>query len=306
MSGTESDIDDASAAEDLGGLVRYAGNRELADGIFFIKECICAPAADDPTVESLADWYPGDEELHLSQNAYLIRDEETLLFDTLTPVGEDAVVEQVDRLLEGRDLDYLAISHPEANHAGNTGAILDAFPEATLVAPERGSHHDMFGLGDDDILVGDGDTIDLGTRTVEFIDPLFYDHGMTTWMREVTTDTLFTVDFLGFEHVPGECLEFADEIDTPVPPSRLERFNSYAFTWLRYVDTDETDAALDAIIDGIDPAMIAPAHGQVIREEPAEYLERMRTAIHNYSGIDPETYHVHTHKMRAGRDGGGS
>lgn len=306
MSESEHGGDEPADQAGLGGLVTYAGNRELADGMYFVKECIRAPAADDPTVESLADWYPTGEELHLSQNAYLICDEETLLFDTLTPVGKEAVVEQVETLLDGRGLDYLVISHPEANHAGNTGAILDAFPEATLVAPEQGSHHDLFGLGDDDLLVGDGDTIDLGERTVEFLDPLFYDHGMTTWMRETTTETLFTVDFLGFEHVPGECLQFADELETPVTASRLERFNSYAFTWLRYVDTDETDAALDEIIEEIAPSAIAPAHGQVIREDATATLEKMRTAIHAFSRIDPETYHIHTHKMRAGRRGGGS
>ncbi len=289
---------------DLGGLVTYAGNREVADGFHFVKECIRAPAADAPDVPSLADWYPAGEELHLSQNAYLLCGEETLLFDTLTPVGQSAVVEQVETLLDGRPLDYLAISHPEANHAGNTGAILEAFPEATLVAPELGSHHDLFGVGADDLLVGDGDTIDLGGRTVEFLDPLFYDHAMTIWMRETTTDTLFTVDFLGFEHVPGECLQFADELDTPVTSGRLERFNSYAFTWLRYVDTDETDAAIEEIRTEIDPAMIAPAHGQVIRKDPDRYLARMRTAIHDFSDVDPETYHVHTHTMRAGRGGG--
>jgi len=299
MSETAPDPEEAA----LEGLVTYAGNREIVDDLFFVKECIRAPAADDPTVDPLVDWYPEGEELHLSQNAYLIRDEETLLFDTLTPVGKEAVVEQLETLLDGRPLDYLVISHPEANHAGNTGAILEAFPEATLVAPAQGSHHDLFGLGEDDLLVEDGDRIDLGERTVEFVDPLFYDHGMTTWMRETTSDTLFTVDFLGFEHVPGECLQFTDELETPVTASRLERFNSFAFTWLRYVDTDETDAALDEMVEDIDPAMIAPAHGQVIREDPAAVLERMRTAIHDYSEVDPETYHVHTHKMRAGRGG---
>lgn len=303
-------MSDAEQAEDiaartaLGDLVAYAGNRELAEDIHFITECIRAPPPDDPTVDSLAGWYPAGEELHLSQNAFLVGDEETLLFDTLTPVGREAIVDQVAQLLDGRDLDYLAISHPEANHAGNTGALMEAFPGARLVAPAQGTHHDMFGIGEDDMLVGDGDVIDLGDRQVEFVEPWFYDHAMTTWMREMTTETLFTVDFLGFEHVPGECLEFADELDTPVTASRLERFNSYAFTWLRYVDTDETDAAIDAILEDIDPSIVAPAHGRVIRENPAEYLELMREAIHDYSEVDPETYHVHTHKMRAGRGDG--
>ena len=290
-----------STEEELGGLFTYEGTREIADGVQFLKECICGPPAYEADVDSL-DWYEEGRAIHVSQNAYFIDDEETLLFDTLTPVGDRVVVERLEELLDGRDLDYLVISHPEANHAGNTWEILEAYPEATLVAPKRGSHHDLFEIDkDEDMLVEEGDTIDLGEHEVEFLEPVFYDHAMTVWMRETTSDTLFTVDFMGFEHMDGECMDFADELESPLTSGRLERFNSYAFVWLRYADEDAIDDAIDRVKDDIDPSIIAPAHGQVIREDADEYLEVMRDAVHNFCDIDPETYHVHTHTMRAGR-----
>jgi len=291
-------------------LVQCKGHHEIVDGMHFIKECITAPPLDDDEVEAddtLDGWYVEGEDLHVSQNAYLVDGEETLLFDTLTPAGREGILENLDELLDGRNLDYLVVSHPEANHAGNAFAIQEAHPEATLVAPERGSHHDLFGIdtgetgsGDGDaLLVSHGDTIDLGGFEVEFRDPEFFDHAMTTWMRETTTGTLFTVDFLGFEHLPGDCLSLDDELRTPLTPGRLERFNSYAFTWLRYVDTDRIDEVLDALV-ALDPDIIAPAHGQVVRERPVEALEMMREAIHEFADLDPEEYHVHTHGMRRG------
>ncbi|MEF8901726.1 MAG: MBL fold metallo-hydrolase [Halovenus sp.] len=278
--------------------IQCKGHREMAPGMHFIQECIPIPPAEDPEMESLADWYEPGRRLHLPQNAYLIDADETLLFDTLTPVSGDVVVDEIDEILDGTELDYLVVSHPEANHAGNVGPILEAYPEATLVAPARSTHHDLFHLGEDSLLVEDGDTIGLGEREVEFLDPVFYDHAMTTYMRETTTNTLFTVDFLGFEHMDSGCLSFADELETDVTASRLERFNSFAFVWFRYVDTDQTDAAIEYLIESVDPDVIAPAHGQVIRTNPAEYLRRMKTAIENFSDMDSSRYHEHGHKLR--------
>lgn len=274
------------------------GHREVVPGIHFIQECIGIPPAEDPTLPTLIDWYEAGREIHLPQLAYLVEGDQTLLFDTLTPASRETVVGEVESILEDRSLDYLVVSHPEANHAGNVGTILEAYPSATLVAPGRSTHHDLFHLGHDSMLVDDGDSIDLGGPSVEFLDPIFYDHSMTTYMRETTTNTLFTVDFLGYEHMASECLSFADELETDVTERRLERFNSFAFTWLRYVDTDQTDAAIDDMIDSIDPDMIAPAHGQVIRENPTEYLRRMQEAIHEFADMDSGRYHEHGHKMR--------
>lgn len=278
--------------------IECQGHREFASGISFIQECIPLPPAKDPEMPTLDDWYYAGRDLHLPQLAYVIDGDETLLFDTLTPASTDVVVDEINAILDGKGLDYLVVSHPEANHAGNVGTILSAYPDATLVAPARGTHHDLFYLDGDSILVEDGDTIDLGSHTVEFLDPIFYDHAMTTYMREQSTNTLFTVDFLGFEHMGGECCCFAEELETPVTANRLQRFNTFAFVWFRYVDIDQTAAAIEYMIDDIDPSIIAPAHGQVIRKNPAEHLRRMQSAIEDYSTVDPATYHKHTHTMR--------
>lgn len=276
--------------------------RQLTDHISFVGECIELPPIEDTERETLADWHSPGDELHLSQIAYIIQDTANLMFDTLSPLSGDTVVEAVDAVLDGEDLDYLVVSHPEANHAGNAWNILEAYPEATLVAPARGTRHEMFDIGAETRLVEHGDVIDLGSHSVEFLEPLFYDHVMTTYMWERSTDTLFTVDFLGFEHVAGECQQFVDEFETEVTPGRLQRFNSMAFVWMRYVDPEATDHAIDQLIDNIDPEILAPAHGQPIRADAREHLERAKTAINRVSGIESSQYHKHTQKHRMLRE----
>lgn len=277
-----------------------SGHREIADEIYEIKECIIKSPIDEPREDEMLDWYDAGEPLHSSQTAYLINGDKTLLFDTLSPAGEEYIVSHLQELIDG-ELDYLVISHPEANHAGNTGAILNEYPEATLVAPKRGAQHSLFGLTDETTFVSPGDTIDLGTHTAEFCMPLFYDHAMSTWMMEKDTETLFTVDWFGAEHMGGDCLHYADQLENKLTANQLERFTGYAFVWLRFVDPEKTDEAIEYIRHELSPKLIAPAHGQVVRNDVDKQLKKMKEIIRGISE-DPSPPRIHTHEMvRYGR-----
>lgn len=271
-----------------------SGHREIADGVFAIKECIIKSPISDP-VDEMREWYEPNRGLHSSQTAYLITGDENLLFDTLTPVGDGFILKNLKEILGDETLDYLVISHPEANHAGNTEAILDEYPDATLVAPARGIQHDVFGLGGDTVYVSDGDTIDLGDNTIRFEEPVFYDHAMTVWMRELRHNILFTVDWMGYEHMDSDCLCFNDELTHELTYNQLDRFNGYAFVWYRFVDPDRTDEAVERVKADL-PEMIAPAHGEIIRENVAEHLDVMKSVIRDISETGTD-YHIHTHQM---------
>lgn len=273
------------------------GRREFAEGVYFVNNCNVSPPTDEPA-SSIEDWYVPGRELHSSQRAYILADEKTLLYDTLTPAAEDTVLDTLDEIVD--ELDYLVISHPEANHAGNAHAILDEHPEATLVAPARGSQHELHGmadLGDDLRLVSHGEELDLGSRTIRFVEEMFFDHAMTIWMFEPDQRILFTSDFMGFDHMGGECLAFAEELDRDLTEDQLRRFNGYAFTWFRFVDPETTDREIDHLIETYDPSIIAPAHGNVIREDATSYLAKMKDVIHEIAEEERDDYHVHDHQM---------
>lgn len=291
-----------SITETNAGYTENPGHREFADGIYCLKECIVSSAFSDLDEAELPAWFDGGETLHSSQSAYLIVGEETLLFDTWSAESNDLIVEELDSVLGGRGLDYLVPSHPESNHAGNTWAILEAYPEATLVAPSRGAQHDLYGYDDETLYVADGDVLDLGTHVVEFHCPIFLDHAITTYLHERVTDTLFSVDWFGFQHMSGECLQCVDEMKYDVRPDQLERFNGYAFVWLRFADPERTDAAIDRLLATTDPSIVAPAHGQVIREDVPRYMEMMKDVVREIARLGGDT-HVHAHQMNRYGDG---
>lgn len=281
------------------GYTKNSGYREIRDGVYCMKECIVSSALSGADGDELPAWFDSGEELHSSQSAYVIRDDETLMFDTWSPASRDEVLDTLAAVLDGRDLDYLVVSHLESNHAGNMEIILREYPDATLVAPAQGAEHEkaLYRLDSWDAeYVDHGDTIDLGDRRVRFVEPAFLDQARTTYMFEETTRTLFTVDWFGFQHMGSECLACLDEMKYDLSADQLDRFTGYALVWLRFGDPEKIDRIIDYVKDDLAPETIAPAHGQVIREDVPEALELMRGVLRDI-GDQRTDYHIHSHQL---------
>lgn len=249
--------------------------REIIDDVYWLHETHSRQALADRYTDLRPDWYEPKTEVHSLQNAYVICGEETLLFDTNTPAGREQILNELATVLEDRPLDYLVVSHPEAPHAGNAFAVLDRYPEATFLAPGVGHLHELYHL-EDATKVDPGDRIDLGGFKVEFLEPSFPDHGLHMWMRELTTDTLFTVDWLGYFCMEHERLKFVDELDAPVSHHRLLEFSGRVLFWLQYADPDRVNAEIERLIETYDPNILAPAHGLPIRKDVPTYMRRMK------------------------------
>lgn len=272
----EADMSTPSMAGTEERTVVDVSNREISEDFYLIRECELAgrPAAwaEDPP-----DWYQPGVDIHGHQSAFLFTDEETVLYDTLSPVSEDDIVQHLHELLDGRPLDYLVLSHTDTPHAANTFRIVDEFPDVELIAPAYGSTHEMYYLYDE-TLVADGDRLDIGTHTLGFHEAPFMDAGVSMFMSERETGALFTTDWFPFFHHDGECLAFVDEFDTEVTVERLAETHNKLFYWLEYVDTDRMIEVIETNWQKHRPELICPAHGSVIRSDTREYYEMLKEA----------------------------
>lgn len=227
------------------------------------------------------DWYRNGREVHIPQNAYLLLGtEKTLLLDTLSPAGGETVLLEIAELLDGRPLDYLAVSHPDVPHAGNTPRILSEYPGCTLVAPAIGSNHALYHL-EDALKVSPGDKLDLGGHRVRFLEATFLDAPIHLWMMEEKTRTLYTVDWLGIPHMDGECGLFGDQLALGRDEwiSRLIEFHGRVMFWFEYVDVSRVVAEIDRIRGELAPRHLAPAHGAYIRKDAEDILEWMKPVV---------------------------
>lgn len=252
--------------------------REISPGIHWIQECGPDRNGMFDVERDPPDWYEPGESVHVSQSVFLFDGDETLLFDTLSPASTDQILDTIDEILDGGDLDYLVVSHPDVPHAGNTMAILREHPEATLVAPKYGETHELYHLGDA-MKVGEGDTIDIGGHVLDFHEATFLDAPLSVWMSERNTNTLFPSDWLGFPHMGSDRLTFVDELDHDVGIDQLIQFHGRVFFWFQYVDVPKVTAEIDRLIEIHDPDVVAPAHGLVIREDPIRYMESMKEVV---------------------------
>ena len=252
--------------------------REFGSNIYQIQQCIDKPVMSDALRENPPDWYDTDRLVHVCNNAYLIDGDRTLLYDTVSPGARQQLMDELDAVVGERGLDYVVPSHPEAPHAGNANALLERYPDATLLSSAYGRGEELYYL-DRGRQVEAGETLDLGTHTVEFLEATFPDTAFHIWLKEHTTNTLFTADWMGAPHLDGECLRFADELDSPLSPGQIMEFQARALRWLQYCDAEMVHRAIDDLIETHHPDIVCPAHGTVVRADAITYMEEMKTVV---------------------------
>ena len=152
----------------------------------------------------------------VSYNAYCLLDEKTVLFDTVDWSACRQLLENLNHVLNGRELDYLLINHLEPDHAACIEEILLRHPKVKVISNEKAFMlMRQFGFHVDDhecIEVKEGDTFSFGRHTVTFVGApmVHWPEAMVTF--DLTDGVLFSADAFGtFGALDGKL--FADEVD---------------------------------------------------------------------------------------------
>lgn len=138
----------------------------------------------------------------MTYNSYVILDEKTALLDTVDASATEEWLTKVKDALQGRDLDYLVISHLEPDHSAGIQMIVEAFPNVKLV-----SNHKVFAflpqffaipdLENRKVVVQEGDTLLLGKHTLQFIMAPMVHWPEVMMEYETTEKILFSADAFG-------------------------------------------------------------------------------------------------------------
>ena len=178
----------------------------------------------------------------VTYNSYLILDEKTALMDTVDARGMEEWEKNLQTALDGRKLDFLIISHLEPDHAGSIGRLLELYPDVVIVGNAKTFNMlpQFFDVALDDrsIEVREGDTLSLGSHTLNF-----YMAPMVHWP-----------EVMDAEDDEGWACE-----------ARRYYFNIVG----RY------GASVQALLKkaaGLDIAMICPLHGPILKEDLGYYI----------------------------------
>ena len=210
----------------------------------------------------------------VSYNSYVILDEKVTLMDTVDQRATKEWLENLDAVLEGRTIDYLVVSHMEPDHAANAKTLIDKFPNMKIVGNAKTfammSQFFDVDLTGRSVVVKEGDTLNLGAHTLQFImaPMVHWPEVMVTY--EQSEKILFSADGFG---------KFG----------ALDVEESWACEARRYYFNivGKYGAQVQALLKKaatLDIKMICPLHGPILKENLAFYIDKYNT----WSSYEPE------------------
>ena len=137
----------------------------------------------------------------MAYNSYAVLDEKIAIFDTVDKNFGDEWLSNIKNALDGRSPDYLIVQHMEPDHSANIHNFVKTYPDAKIVASQKAFDmmKNFFGTdyADNRIVVKEGDTLSLGSRTLTFVAA-----PMVHWPEVIVTyddldKVLFSADAFG-------------------------------------------------------------------------------------------------------------
>lgn len=213
----------------------------------------------------------------VSYNSYLIMDDKTAIMDTVDARKTAEWEKKLLETLDGRNPDYLVVSHMEPDHAGSLARALELFPDVTVVGNAKTFVFMTQFIGEaveklHKLVVKEGDELSLGKHVLTF-----YMAPMVHWPEVMVTydktdKVLFSADGFG----KFGALELTEDKDWACEARRYY-FNIVGKYGVPVQTLLKKAATLDI-------EKICPLHGPVLTENLGYYIGLYDT----WSKYEPE------------------
>jgi len=223
--------------------------------------------------------------LFVHLNSMVIRGAEPMIVDTGTIANRTQWLEDAFSLVEPDDVRWVFLSHDDVDHAGNLDEVMTACPNATLVCTwamvERHTNAFHFPL-DRCRWVVDGDSLDIGDRTLQAIRPPVYDSPTTRGLYDPTTQVYWSVDTFAVP-LPDAHAQIAD-LEAGFWGEVMAMFALGGVSpWLSAIDQVKFGAIVDRV-QGLDITTIAGCHTPAIE---GQFIEQAFELVRNLPTLDP-------------------
>lgn len=204
-----------------------------------------------------------------SVNAFLIKDDETTLIDTGPAVTQEAVLGNIKKIVDPSEIKYIVLTHAEVDHCGGLKRIMEVATNAKVVASQIGAMMlSLYGIQTQAQVVKDGDVLNLGRRKLRFVFSPIVDTWDTLFVFEDSERILFSAD--AFSASVAEWKLFADADQREA----VKALHKMKFPWVELVSPVKMAKALEKI-RGLNPKIIAPGHGLMIRKDIDKYIDAL-------------------------------
>lgn len=242
-------------------------NTTVTDSVIYV-------GADDTTLDLFESQYVVPE--GVSYNYYVILDDEITIMDTVDKRATEEWFANVEKVLGDKTPSYLVVSHLEPDHAANIQKAAEKYPDMKIIGNAKTfSMMPQFfemDLTDRSVVVKEGDTISIGTHTLQFFmaPMVHWPEVMVTY--EQSEKILFSADGFG----KFGALSLTENEDWACEARRY------------YINiVGKYGAQVQALLKKaatLDIAMICPLHGPILKENLGYYIDKYNI----WSSYEPE------------------
>lgn len=211
----------------------------------------------------------------MAYNSYLIKDEKIAVLDAVDKCCGEKWLENIKSVIGDSEPDYFVVHHMEPDHSANINLFMDTYKSAKIVSSSKSfaMMKQFFGTdyADRQIVVGEGDTLELGENTLTFIAAPMVHWPEVIVSYESKTKTLFSADGFGKFGTTDADEDWACE-------ARRYYFGIVG----------KFGAQVQALLKkaaGLDIKTICPLHGPVLTENLEYYINLYDT----WSSYKPES-----------------
>ena len=209
----------------------------------------------------------------VSYNSYLLKDEKTVLFDTVDKSCQGQFFENIEAVLEDRTLDYMIINHLEPDHSAMIKRVIEKYPNVKIIcnAKIKQMLYQFFEFANDIEanfeVIKEGDKISTGSHEFTFLmaPMVHWPEVMVTY--DITTKTLFSADAFGsFGALNGNIFDDETELD-PLTDEYRRYYTNIVGKYGPQVDMLLKKAST------VEIETICPLHGLIIRKNIAKLID---------------------------------
>lgn len=214
-----------------------------------------------------------------SYNSYLIKDEKTVLVDTVWHPHARDFIDILEKDVGIDNIDYIVINHSEPDHAGTLGEIMERRPDLPIYCSVKGAEiiRKHFHKDWNFRTVKTGDTLTIGQCELIFVEMtmIHWPDSMMTFVKG--PNVLLSNDAFG-QHYAGASI-FEDEADEAV--TWQEALKYFAGILAPMTPLIKKKIA-EVIAMNLPIEVIAPSHGVIWRKEPLRIVEKYVQWADNY------------------------
>jgi flavorubredoxin len=204
-------------------------------------------------------------------NSYLIRDEKTVVVDTVWEPYKEGYVERLEKEIGLENIDMIVANHCEIDHGGSLKHLISKRPGIPVYCTKNGAemmkkhYHEDWNFK----IVKTGDSISIGKYELVFVEMamLHWPDSMLTYVRGA--NLVLSNDAFG-QHLSSPSL-FNDETDSCELYQEAMKYYANIITPFSAILKKKIEQikAMNLDID-----MIAPSHGVIWRENPMQIVDK--------------------------------